>query len=152
MKKKSPQPQARRVPGASRRRAATKSVAPAAESAPEAERPCAIVGIGASAGGLEALELFLRQIPVGSGLAYVIVQHLDPTRKAIVAELLQHATGLPVVEVRDRTRVRPDGVYIIPPNKDMSVLHGVLHLLDPVAARGVRLPIDFFFRSLAQDL
>ena len=110
-----------------------------------------IVGIGASAGGLEALELFLGKVPEGSGMAFVIVQHLDPTHKGIMAELLQRTTTMQVVQVKDRTRVQPDCVYVIPPNKDMSILHGVLHLLAPVAPRGLRLPIDFFFRSLADD-
>jgi chemotaxis methyl-accepting protein methylase/PAS domain-containing protein len=110
-----------------------------------------IVGIGASAGGLEALEHFLRQVPAGSGMAFVIVQHLDPTRKGIMPELLQRATNMKVVQVKDRTTVQPDCVYVIPPNKEMSILHGVLHLLAPTAARGLRLPIDFFLRSLAQD-
>ena len=110
-----------------------------------------IVGIGASAGGLEALELFLGNVPEGSGMAFVIVQHLDPTHKGMLAELLQRATAMQVIQVKDRTRVQPDCVYVIPPNKDMSILHGVLHLLDPVAPRGLRLPIDFFFRSLADD-
>ncbi len=110
-----------------------------------------IVGIGASAGGLEALEQFLGRVPAGSGMAFVIVQHLDPTHKGIMPELLQRATGMKVIQVKDRTRVRPDCVYVIPPNKDMSILHGVLHLLEPAAPRGLRLPIDFFLRSLAQD-
>ena len=110
-----------------------------------------IVGIGASAGGLEALEQFLGHVPAGSGMAFVIVQHLDPTHKGIMPELLQRATVMKVVQVKDRTRARPDGVYVIPPNKDMSILHGVLHLLEPAAPRGLRLPIDFFLRSLAQD-
>jgi two-component system CheB/CheR fusion protein len=117
--------------------------------APPAAFP--IVGIGASAGGLDALEQFLGHVPAGSGLAYVIIQHMDPTHKGILPELLQRATAMKVVQVRDRTRVRPDCVYVIPPNKDLSVLHGVLHLFEPAAARGLRLPIDFFFRSLAQD-
>lgn len=116
-----------------------------------AAEPAAIVGIGASAGGLEALEQFLKHVPTGSGLALVIVQHLDPTHKGIMPELLQRATGMKVFQVRDRTRVRSDCVYVIPPNKDMSILHGVLFLLDPTAPRGLRLPIDFFLRSLAQD-
>jgi len=110
-----------------------------------------IVGLGASAGGLEALEQFLARVPAGSGMAFVIVQHLDPTRKGLMAELLQRGTRMKVFEVKDRTRVRPDCVYVIPPNKDMSILHGVLHLFEPVAPRGLRLPIDFFLRSLAQD-
>jgi two-component system CheB/CheR fusion protein len=110
-----------------------------------------IVGIGASAGGLEALEHFLGRVPAGSGMAFVIIQHLDPTREGIMPELLQRATGMKVTQVRDRTKVRPDCVYVIPPNKDMSILHGVLHLLEPAAPRGLRLPIDFFLRSLALD-
>jgi len=110
-----------------------------------------IVGIGASAGGLEALGLFLRRVPQGSGLAYVIIQHLDPNHKGMMAELLQRTTGMMVVQAKDRMPVKPDCVYVIPPNKDMSILHGVLHLFDPVLPRGLRLPIDFFLRSLAED-
>jgi two-component system CheB/CheR fusion protein len=110
-----------------------------------------IVGIGASAGGLEALELFLKNVPVRSGMAFVIVQHLDPTHKGMLAELLQRGTAMKVMQIKDHTRVRPDCVYVIPPNKDLFILHGVLHLLDPVAPRGLRLPIDSFFRSLADD-
>ncbi len=110
-----------------------------------------IVGIGASAGGLEALELFLKHVPEGSGMAFVIVQHLDPNHKGIMVELLQRTTPMPVVQVKDRQKVTPDRVYVIPPNKDMSILHGVLHLLEPAAPRGLRLPIDFFLRSLADD-
>ena len=109
------------------------------------------MGIGASAGGLEALEQFLEHMPQGSGMAFVIVQHLDPTHKGVMPELLQRATPMQVIQVKDRTPVQPNHVYVIPPNKDMSILHGTLHLLDPTAPRGLRLPIDFFFRSLADD-
>ena len=124
-----------------------------ARTAPPPKRaPFPIVGIGASAGGLEALEQFLSRVPPGSGMAFVIVQHLDPTHKGIMPELLQRATTMKVLQVKDRTRVQPGCVYVIPPNKDMSILHGVLHLLPPAAPRGLRLPIDFFLRSLAQDL
>jgi two-component system CheB/CheR fusion protein len=110
-----------------------------------------IVGIGASAGGLEAIEQFLRHLPAGTGMAFVVVQHLDPTHKGMMVELLQRATAMKVVEVKDRLRVESNCVYVIPPNHDMSILHGVLHLLAPVAPRGLRLPIDFFLRSLADD-
>ena len=110
-----------------------------------------IVGIGASAGGIEALEEFLRKVPARSGLAYIIIQHLDPASKGLLPELLQRATSMTVVEAKDRTLVRPDCVYVIPPNKNMSILHGVLHLLALVEPHGLRLPIDFFLRSLAQD-
>jgi two-component system CheB/CheR fusion protein len=114
--------------------------------------PFPVVGIGASAGGLEALELFLGNVPEKSGMAFVIVQHLDPTHKGIMVELLQRSTPIPVVQIRDRMKIQPDCIYVIPPNRDLSILHGVLHLLDPSAPRGLRLPIDFFFRSLADDL
>ncbi|MDP2138454.1 MAG: chemotaxis protein CheB [Candidatus Didemnitutus sp.] len=122
---------------------------PAVKAAPDRSLP--IVGIGASAGGLEALEQFFAHVPPKTGMAFVIVQHLDPTHECIMPELLQRSTAMKVVQVVDRTTVRPDSVYVIPPNKDMSILHGVLHLLEPVAPRGLRLPIDFFFRSLAAD-
>lgn len=95
-----------------------------------------VVGIGASAGGLEALEQFLTHVPAGSGMALVIVQHLDPTHKGIMPELLQRVTHMQVLQVKDRTKVRPDCVYVIPPNKDMSILHGVLHLLEADGAPG----------------
>jgi two-component system CheB/CheR fusion protein len=110
-----------------------------------------IIGIGASAGGLEALDLFLKNVPEGSNMAFVIVQHLDPTHKGILVELLQRATAMKVMQTKDRTLVQPNCVYVIPSNKNMSILHGVLHLLDFTAPRGLRLPIDFFFRSLADD-
>ena len=110
-----------------------------------------IVGIGASAGGLAALELFLANVPEDSGMAFVIVQHLDPTHKGMMVELLQRKTTMRVFQVKDRMRVKADCVYVIPPNKDMSILHGVLHLLDPLAPLGLRLPIDRFFRALADD-
>jgi two-component system CheB/CheR fusion protein len=133
-----------------RQKEAVPTIRPETSAAP-ASATFPIVGIGASAGGLEALDQFLGRVPTGSGMAFVIVQHLDPTRKGIMPELLQRATGMKVIQVKDRTTVRPDCVYVIPPNKDMSILHGVLHLLKPTATRGMRLPIDFFLRSLAQD-
>lgn len=95
--------------------------------------------------------MFLRNVPNNSGMAYVIVQHLDPTQKGMLPELLQRISTMPVFQVADRMRVKPDNVYIIPPNKTMSILKGVLHLFDPVEARGLRLPVDFFLRSLADD-
>ena len=136
-----------------------KPVIPSGKSAPSAadvsdssSQPVPIVGIGASAGGLEALESFLKHVPEGSGIAFVIVQHLDPVRKGFMVELLQRVTPMPVTQVSDRTRVEPGHVYIIAPNKDMSLLKGILYLFDPVASHGLRLPVDYFFRSLAEDL
>src|SRR5690606_11066108 len=86
-----------------------------------------------------------------SGLAFVVVQHLDPTYKGMIVELLQRAATIPVVQIEDGMKVEPEHVYVIPPNCDLSMLHGVLYLLEPAAPRGLRLPIDFFFRALADD-
>jgi two-component system, chemotaxis family, CheB/CheR fusion protein len=110
-----------------------------------------IVGIGASAGGLEALEQFLGHVPENSGMAYVVIQHLDPTQKGMLPELLQRITPMKVYQATDRLSVKVNSVYVIPPNKSMSILNGVLHLFEPVETRGMRLPIDFFLRSLADD-
>lgn len=110
-----------------------------------------VVGIGASAGGLEAIEQFLGNVPENSGMAYVVVQHLDPTHKGMLPELLQRISRMKVTQVKDCTVVRPNCVYVIPPNKTMSMLKGVLHLHKPVVARGQRLPIDYFLNSLAED-
>lgn len=110
-----------------------------------------IVGIGASAGGLEALEQFLGHVPENSGMAYVVIQHLDPTQKGMLPELLQRITPMKVFQAADRMSVKVNTVYVIPPNKSMSILNGVLHLFEPVESRGMRLPIDFFLRSLADD-
>ena len=148
MKKRSQSARKQRGPAEA---AAAETPAPQ-EKGSHTDSPFPVIGIGASAGGLEALELFLANVPAGSGMAFVIVQHLDPTHKGIMVELLQRATVMKVVQVRDRIQIEPDHVYVIPPNRDMSILHGTLHLLDPVAPRGLRLPIDFFFRSLADDL
>ena len=113
----------------------------------------AVAGVGASAGGLAAFEAFFSGIPVNDepGMAFVLVQHLAPDHKSLLAELLRRCTRMPVFEVEDGMRVQPNCVYVIPPSYDMAFLNGVLQLLEPTAARGQRMPIDFFFRSLAQD-
>jgi len=110
-----------------------------------------VVGIGASAGGFEALEQFFGNLPADSGMAFVVIQHLDPTNVGIMPELLQRTTSMSVVQVTDNLQVQPNCIYVIPPNKSMSILNGVLHLFEPIETRGLRLPIDFFFRSLADD-
>ena len=110
-----------------------------------------VVGIGCSASGLEALEKFLRNVPPGSGMAFVVVQHLDPLHVSALPGLLQRFTAMRVVEVEDGMAVVPDAVFVIPPNKDLSLLHGRLRLLEPFAPLGLRLPINFFLRSLAED-
>ena len=133
------------------RRRARSPVGSAAIAVAPASGNFSIVGIGASAGGLEALEQFLKHVSPACGLAFVVIQHLDPTRKGLLVELLQRVTVMPVVQIKDQMKVEPEHVYVIPPNRDLSILHGVLHLLEPAAPRGLRLPIDFFLRSLAAD-
>jgi two-component system CheB/CheR fusion protein len=111
----------------------------------------AIVGLGASAGGLEAFEQFFRNMPVDSGLAFVLVQHLDPEHASLLTEILQRTTTMPVLEALDQVKVTPNHVYVIPPNRDLAIFHGVLQLSVPEAPRGQRMPIDAFLRSLAED-
>jgi two-component system CheB/CheR fusion protein len=112
-----------------------------------------IVGIGASAGGLAAFEAFFSGMPVGADpdMAFVLVQHLAPDHKSILTELIQRYTRMQVFEVEDGMVVQPNCTYIIPPNHDMVLVNGKLQLMDPSAPRWQRLPIDFFFQSLAQD-
>ena len=112
-----------------------------------------IVGIGASAGGLAAFGAFFSGMPADAdpGMAFVLVQHLAPDHKSILGDLIQRSTRMQVFDVEDGVVVRPNCIYIIPPNRDMAFLNGTLQLLEPSAPRGQRLPIDFFFRSLAQD-
>ncbi|GAB4563441.1 MAG: chemotaxis protein CheB [Rhizobacter sp.] len=111
-----------------------------------------VVGVGASAGGLDALEKLLKSVPTHSGLAFVVVQHLDPTHKAMLSELLQRSTSMPVAEAEQGTRIEPDHVYVIPPNKGLTVAAGRLQLATPAQPRGLRLPIDLLFESLAHEL
>src|SRR5271170_8272304 len=125
-----------RRPAAARKTTST----PRADARNHPSRSFPIVGLGASAGGLEALEQFLGHVPKGCGLGFVVVQHLDPTHKGILVELLQRFTTMPVVQIKDRMKIEPDHVYVIPPNKDLSMLHDILHLLEPAGPRGLRLP------------
>jgi two-component system CheB/CheR fusion protein len=111
-----------------------------------------VVGIGASAGGLAALKEFFQNMPVDSGMAFVVVQHLDPTADSHLAELLGRSTAMPVVSAKEGMRVRPDHVYTIVPDAYLRIVRGVLHLERPQERRGMRSPIDVFFRSLADDL
>ena len=110
-----------------------------------------IVGMGGSAGGLEAFEQFFSHLPPDTGLAFVLVPHLEPTHKGMMPELLGRHTKMKVVEAEDEMDVRPNHVYVIPPNADLAILHGELQVLEPAAPRGLRMPIDYFFRQLAAD-
>ena len=126
-------------------------VQPMDGSFPEVGFP--VVGIGASAGGLAAFEAFFSGMPADTdpGMAFVLVQHLAPDHKSILTDLIRRYTRMQVFEVEDGMVVQPNCAYIIPPNRDMAFLHGALQLLEPTTPRGQRMPIDFFFRSLAHD-
>jgi two-component system CheB/CheR fusion protein len=110
-----------------------------------------IVGIGASAGGLNALKQFFSALPAASGMAFVVLQHLDPTHESLMAELLAHHTHMTVQQAKDGMPVQLNSVYMIPPNCYLYVRSGQLHLTEPTEQRGRRMPIDTFFRSLAED-
>lgn len=112
--------------------------------------PFPIVGIGASAGGLEAFSELLRKLPPKTGMAFVLVQHLDPKHSSDLREILTRMTEIPVAEVSDGTVVRPDHIYVIPPDKAMTIKGGVLRLGARVQTRGQHLPIDHFLQSLAE--
>ncbi len=110
-----------------------------------------IVGLGASAGGLDAFKRFFNTMPSESGMAFVLIQHLDPSHESITADLLARHTVMKVAQIEDSTPVEANHVYVIPPNTDLTIENGVLHLIEPVQRHGMRLPIDFFFRSMAED-
>lgn len=110
-----------------------------------------IVGIGASAGGLRALEKFFDAQPKGSGMAFVVVTHQHPGHTGLLSSLIKRHSSLRIFDVEDGIKLQPDGVYFPPAGKNLSLLRGMLFLLDPSPQEALRLPIDFFFRSLAQD-
>lgn len=136
---------------------------PAGESGAEAESErdvprrarrmaeCPVIGLGASAGGLEAYEEFFASAPADGGLAYVLVQHLDPNHESMLSDLIARRTSMPVAQITDGMRARPNHIYCIPPNATLSIASGRLHLSSFKEPRGLRRPIDGFFASLAQD-
>ncbi|HEY3819820.1 MAG TPA: chemotaxis protein CheB [Polyangiaceae bacterium] len=115
------------------------------------EQPAYVVGIGASAGGLDALERFFDSLPERTGMAFVVVQHLSPDFRSMMDELLGRHTKLPVRLVENGMPVKPDSVYLIPPGKEMIISGGQLLLSERDKQQELTLPIDVFFRSLAQD-
>lgn len=110
-----------------------------------------IIGIGASAGGLEAYEQFFRHVPEKCDMAFVLIQHLDPSHASMLSDIVQRTTAMPVIEAQDQMKVLPNHVYVIPPNRDLAIFHGKLQLNVPSEPRGQRMPIDAFMRSLADD-
>jgi two-component system CheB/CheR fusion protein len=136
-----------------RKRPSPKSVTPLLSAPAEAEPPFSIVGIGASAGGLHAIRSLFTTMPAesGHGLSFVIVQHLAPDHISILTQLVQRFTALSVMEAKDGTQVKPNCVYIIPPNRDLGILSGKLQLFERDTPHRASHPIDFFFRALAAD-
>jgi two-component system CheB/CheR fusion protein len=128
-----------------RRKAAPKTTSP--------DAPFPVVGIGASAGGLSAIEEFLAALPGDRdlGMAFVLVQHLDPDHKSLLLDLVRQYTRMPIAWAADGMEVQPGHFYVMPPNADVAIMDGRLRLMEPDAPRGRRLPIDGFFRSLAQE-
>jgi len=116
-----------------------------------ASSPFPVVGVGASAGGLEAFTQMLGALPADTGMAFVLVQHLAPRHASLLTEILARATTMPVTEAQDETRVEPNRVYVIPPDRDIVISQGVLRLRPRERARGQHRPIDLFLRSLAED-
>lgn len=123
---------------------------PSSKDASDAESLC-VVGIGASAGGLEAFTEFLASFPPHLHLALVFVQHLDPRHKSNLAEILSRSTSIPVVEATDSTPLQGGHLYVMPADRDLAIMHGVLHLIARPENASRHLPIDAFFRSLAED-
>ena len=115
------------------------------------EKSFPVVGVGASAGGLDAFTKLLKALPLDTGMAFVLVQHLDPKHVSLLPSLLARATLMPVAEASDGLIVEPNCIYVMPPNHSLAMLHGVLHLMPRPDALGKHLPIDAFLRTLAQD-
>ncbi|OPX58705.1 MAG: chemotaxis-specific methylesterase [Methanobacterium sp. PtaB.Bin024] len=110
-----------------------------------------IVAIGASAGGLDAFRRFFTAMPPDPGMAFVLIQHLDPTHESTMADLMSRYTPQKVVQAKDGMEVKPDHLYIIPPNKDMGIMNGKLQLMQPSQPHGMRFPINYFLKNLAED-
>jgi two-component system CheB/CheR fusion protein len=110
-----------------------------------------IVGIGASAGGLETLNAFFSIMPPDSGMAFVVIQHLSPQHKSIMASLVDKHTRMTVIQIEDGTKIEPNHVYLNPPGKNVAIFNRRLHLIEPVKSSAINMPIDFFFRSLSED-
>jgi len=112
-----------------------------------------VVGIGASAGGLAAFEEFFKGMPKDKepDMTFVLIQHLAPDHKSMLTEIIERYTNLPVFQVEDGMAIKPNCVYIIPPNKNMALINGTLQLFEITSPRGQNMPIDYFFRSLAND-
>src|SRR5690349_17867809 len=131
--------------------AAVLTMAKAPEVDDVSAKPFPVVGIGASAGGLEAFTRLLRSLPADTGMSFVLVQHMDPAHPSMLQQLLARDTRMPVTEVIAGTSVEPNHVYVIPPNRDMTIHNGALRLTLRTMGQGPHAPIDTFLCALAQD-
>ena len=113
----------------------------------DGNKPPAVVGLGASAGGLQVLQEFFGKMSPESGLAFVVVMHLSPEHKSNLAEIIQGHTPMPVVQVKGAIKVEANHVYVIPPNKHLSMVDGCVTLSEPQQQTGRRVTIDLFFRT-----
>ena len=141
----------RTKPGAQAGKKAALRTAAVVPGAKSSARFYPIVGVGASAGGLEALRRLLKALPANTGMAFVLVQHLDPEHESMLPRLLSSATEMPVLEVQDGMPMQPNHVYVIPPNTTLEIQENTLHLMARRDGGGRHMPIDHFFRSLAEN-
>lgn len=151
--KKKPDPGTRKAPAPKKKTTKAKRTAKASTTDNKTKEieVCPVVGIGASAGGLEALEgLFAHMIPT-SNMAFVVVQHLASKHKSIMGSLLEKHTIMPIHNIEDGMEVKPNHIYLNQPDKNVGIMNGTLHLMDPIQTDRINLPIDAFFRSLAED-
>jgi two-component system CheB/CheR fusion protein len=114
-------------------------------------KPAFIAGIGASAGGLEALEEFFSHMPSDSGLSFIVIQHLPSDHKSVIDSLIKKYTKMKSMQIKDGMKLEPDCIYFSPPHSDVAVMNEALYLMEPSEIHGTRLPINFFFRSLAES-
>ncbi len=129
-----------------------KEIAKTAETAEEKDNSGKyIVGIGASAGGLEAIELFFSRMPADTGISFIVIQHLSPDYKSLMVELLSKRTDMPVLRAEDGMLVEENTIYLIPPKKNLTIFHSKLFLKEQDRVQGINLPIDLFLQSLAED-
>ena len=144
------------MPNSKKANESKRSKAPKKEVTPRAKRlskdDFPVIGIGASAGGLDAFGKFFSKMPEDTGMTFVLVQHLDPSHASNMVELLRRQTKMPVAEVKDGMKLEPDHVYMIPPNKSMTVTDRTFLLGEQLERPGISHSIDLFFRSLADDL
>jgi two-component system CheB/CheR fusion protein len=118
---------------------------------PDARQDFLVVGIGASAGGIQALKEFFARVPAESGMAYVVILHLSPDHDSQLAAVLQSAASIPVAQVGRHVHVEPNHVYVIPPNKSLTMSDGYLEVSDVASTEVRRAPVDIFFRALAES-